>query len=321
MLRTAGAHVVGTTALHEFAFGVTGVNDYTGTPINPAAPRGIPGGSSSGSAVAVADGSARLALGTDTGGSIRIPASLCGVVGFKPGFGRYTIDGVFPLSPSLDHVGLMAATVDDIDTAHRVLGRRDAGGAAVAKIGVVTRDLAASMPEVRIAVEDLIRRLGEVGFELVDVVLPEAERVFAVSTAIMFSEAAAVHREMLEVAAREYGRDVRMRLIQGLAIPAGDVESARSGQAELREQVHDLMADVDCVIGPTVPAAAPSLTQAHDPSVSAALVSFTRIANVAGLPALSVPIPVRGSPIGVQLMGISDDVVLKAGAAVEALLR
>ena len=283
MLRTAGAHVVGTTALHEFAFGVTWRQRLHRDPDQPGGASRNPGGSSSGSAVAVAEGSARLALGTDTGGSIRIPAALCGVVGFKPGFGRYTIDGVLPLSPSLDHVGLMAATVDDIDTAHRVLGRRDARGSSGGEDRRGDRDLAASMPEVRIAVEDLIRRLREVGFELVDVVLPEAERVFAVSTAIMFSEAAAVHRETLEVAAREYGRDVRMRLIQGLAIPAGDVESARSGQAELREQVHDLMADVECVIGPTVPAAAPSLTQAHDPSVSAALVSFTRIANVAGV--------------------------------------
>ena len=125
-LRSEGAVLIGTTALHEFAFGVTGINHHTGTPINPRAPSGIPGGSSSGSAVAVAQGAARVAIGTDTGGSVRIPAALCGVIGFKPRYGSYSLHGVYPLAVSLDHVGVIARTVGDVETVHAALGHRRA---------------------------------------------------------------------------------------------------------------------------------------------------------------------------------------------------
>jgi Asp-tRNA(Asn)/Glu-tRNA(Gln) amidotransferase A subunit family amidase len=117
-LRSSGAVVVGLAALHELAFGSTGVNEYEGTPRNPFGSGLIPGGSSSGSAVAVATGAASLAIGTDTGGSVRVPAALCGVVGFKPAFGEYSLGGVLPLAPSLDHAGLLGSSVEIVRRAH-----------------------------------------------------------------------------------------------------------------------------------------------------------------------------------------------------------
>lgn len=319
-LRSAGARLVGTTALHEFAFGVTGVNHYTGTPINPAAPGRMPGGSSSGSAVAVAEGSARLAVGTDTGGSVRIPAALCGVVGFKPAFESYATDGVFPLSPSLDHVGLLAATVADIDAAHRAVVTTGPRSTQIAKIGIAVGDVEGSAPEVRDAVDRALARMRTAELELIEVALPDPEHVFAVSTAILFFEAAAVHRDALAVAPGAYGPDVRLRLIQGLAIPEDQYETAKKGQAELRRRVLRALDGVDCIVGPTVPVVAPPLSRAADPQVSADLVAFTRLANVSGLPAISLPIAGNEMSAGLQILGPADDVVLHAATAIEELL-
>ncbi len=319
-LRRAGAAIVGTTALHEFAFGVTGINHSTGTPVNRAAPDRAPGGSSSGSAVAVAEGSARIALGTDTGGSVRIPAALCGVVGFKPSRERYSTEGVFPLSPSLDHVGLMGSSVADVVAADRVLSGSSEQGRRPARLGVLTAELAASTTHVRRSVSDVIGLLRAAGIELAEVTLPRAERVFAISTALMFCEAAVVHDETLRSMPQAYGDDVRLRLVQGAAIPAAWHAEARSQQDRVRSQVAEAMGRVDGVIGPTVPIAAPHLQRAADPAVSAALVAFTRIANLAGVPALSLPIATHGLPVGVQIMGRTDEAVLAVAAEIEATM-
>ncbi|MFI7640713.1 amidase [Nonomuraea sp. NPDC049400] len=315
----AGAEVVGSTALHEFAFGTSGINRHTGTPDNPNAPGHITGGSSSGSAAAVADGSARISLGTDTGGSIRIPAALCGVAGFKPSFGLYPTAGVFPLSPSLDHVGLHARNVPDLCLAHRALGHAVGDAVGRVRLGVLTSEVEAADDPVREATERALARLEDAGHDLVPVEGPAPETVFATSTAIMFTEAAAVHEPTL--GSTRYGPDVYGRLATGAMISGTTYHNALAARRRLIEQVRASLADVDALIGPTVPLLAPTLEAAsQDSTLPARLVANTRLANVTGLPALSLPLPSAGPPIGLQLTGLADGDLLALAAAVESIV-
>jgi len=215
-LRRAGARLVGKTALHEFAFGATGVNDHEGTPRNPHDPTRIPGGSSSGSGVAVAEGSAAAALGSDSGGSVRIPAALCGVVGVKPSYGLLPVAGVFPLAPSLDHVGVLAA---DVASAHAALAAMAPLGEAPSprRIGVDRRALSESTREVRDAIEHALRALE---LPLVDVTLPEPDEVVAATSAILYAEALRVHRESFAAAPDRYGPGMHERLRRAEQISA-----------------------------------------------------------------------------------------------------
>ena len=321
LLRQAGAIFVGTTSLHEIAFGVTGINDYAGTPLNPHDPTRIPGGSSSGSAVAVAEGSADVAIGTDTGGSVRIPAALCGVVGFKPSFGAYPSEGVFPLSPTLDHVGILARSVADVQRVHALLAAPVNGHVQPRRLGLLRVELEQSQPAVQQLVQEAIDRLAGAGCLVEDVEWPDGETIFAVSTAIMFAEAAAIHRQEMRRDAMRYGADVRARLLQGLALPATDYVAARRGRQQLRHQVQARLAGVDAVIGPTVGIVAPALAQARDPAVAGRLVAFTRLANVVGLPALSLPLPGPGLPVGLQVIARDDRQALAIGLFIEHVLR
>ena len=197
-LRGAGAHLVGATRLHEFAFGTTGLN-ATGTPVNPAAPGRVPGGSSSGAAAVIAGGEADLSLGTDTGGSVRIPAALCGVVGFKPSLGAIPTEATFPLAPTLDHVGILVARADQLVLPGRVLGLTGAAvaGPAPRRLGVARGVLELVTEPVATAFAAALDELGRRGFELVEVDWPGGAPVFAATTAIMFAEAARVHRHLL----------------------------------------------------------------------------------------------------------------------------
>jgi Asp-tRNA(Asn)/Glu-tRNA(Gln) amidotransferase A subunit family amidase len=316
-LRRAGARLVGKTALHEFAFGATGVNDYEGTPRNPHDPARIAGGSSSGSAVAVAEGSAAAALGTDTGGSVRIPAALCGVVGVKPSYGRVSVDGVFPLAPSLDHVGVLAA---DIASAHAVLVALVPLGEAAAprRVGVDRRALEESEPEVRAAVESALRALA---LELVDVALPDAAAIVSVTTAILYPEALRVHRESFEKAPERYGPGMRERLAHAKTISAEQERAAREEAQRYRARIAGLFDSVDVIAGPTVGFTAPTIEAARAPGMGDRLVRYTRLWNAVGLPAVSLPVPAAGLPVGLQLVAPDDARALAAAAAVEAALR
>lgn len=320
MLEQHGAVAVGTVTLHEFAFGTTGVNDYAGTALNPAAPDRLPGGSSSGSAAAVADGSARVAIGTDTGGSVRIPASFCGVVGFKPSFGTYPSAGVFPLSGTLDHVGFLAADVADIIAVHMALCHVEVPDVTLRRIGVARADLDRADPDVAEAIETALRRLAEAGCELVDVPLPDPELAFATSTAIMFSEAAAVHASSVAAHPDRYGADLTARFDLGAALTPLEVAAAHEHRRLLIDQVGAALAGVDCIVGPTTPMVAPLLSEASDPALPPRTVANTRLANVVGLPAMSIPLPVEGPPVGLQLMGVHNEPLLAAAAAVKALV-
>ena len=318
-LRSEGAVLIGTTALHEFAFGVTGINHHTGTPINPRVPSGIPGGSSSGSAVAVAQGAARVAIGTDTGGSVRIPAALCGIVGFKPRYGTYSVHGVFPLAASLDHVGLLARTVADVRTVHAALGHRLADPAPPSCVGLVRAEVEASEPEVGRECERALRRIAS-RCRVIDVNLPAAGDVFAASTAIMFSEAAAVHGENVVQRRDEYGSDVLRRLLTGRQIPAVAYVAAQSRRQAISRAMNEVLSTVDFLVGPTVPILPPPVVTSATKEVAARLVAFTRLANVAGCPALTLPLTGDGPPVGLQISAATNDATLGAAQFVERLL-
>ena len=319
-LLARGAVALGTVTLHEFAFGVTGVNPFAGTPINPKAPECITGGSSSGSAAAVADGSARIAIGTDTGGSIRGPASFCGVVGFKPSFGLYPSAGVFPLSGTLDHVGLFAASMADVVTTHAALGHPTRPTVLPARVGVARRDIEAADPDVQTLVEDALDALKSAGCVVVDVTWPDAELTFVTSTAIMFSEAAAFHARSLETHGDRYGDDIKARLELGASLTALEVATAHEYRRQLIAKVSATLNDVDVIVGPTTPMVAPPLIEAADPALPPRIVANTRLGNVVGLPAVSVPLPSNGAPVGLQILGLADDRLLAHATCIEQLL-
>lgn len=332
-LRRAGAVLVGTTKLHEFAFGVSGINAHDGTAANPAAPGRVPGGSSSGSAAAVAAGLADVALGTDTGGSCRIPAACCAVVGVKPSYGAVDVDGVFPLAPSLDHVGWLAT---DVATARRVaevlgvvpvLGEGrvptalDDPGDRPRRLGVHRQAVDAADADVREAFAEVSASLVATGWELLDVSWPGGEETFAASTAIMFTEAAFVHRASLPQDPEAYGADVRARLVQGRLFDLNTYLRARERRDRLRARCLQTLGRVTAVIGPTLAIVAPPLEAATDPAVAAKLVANTRLANLTGLPALSVPVPGRDLPVGIQVEAAADETAFIVAAALEAALH
>ncbi len=228
-LRSAGALVLGSVALHELAFGATGINAL-GTPDNPRLPGHIPGGSSSGSGVAVADGSARLTLGTDTGGSTRVPAALCAVVGFKPAYGTYSVEGLLPLAPSMDHVGLLAGNVDDVARAHAVLAAPDAANGGGRTLGLIRRQVEDADPEVGVALEQALRSLEASGYRFKDIELADVSQVFDFTTVVLFREAAMTYAWSRDRWASHLGADVRDRLEKGAAIPEAEY-SLRSTSA------------------------------------------------------------------------------------------
>ena len=315
-----GAVPLGTVTLHEFAFGVTGVNPHAGTAPNPAAPGRCPGGSSSGSASAVADGSATFAIGTDTGGSVRIPSAFCGIAGFKPAHGTYPADGVFPLSPTLDHVGIHASTVAEIASIHAALGHRRAAATGPGRIGLARADLDAADPEVRDAIISSLDQLSGAGAEIVEVEWPDAESSFVASTTIMYSEAAAVHQSSLETMRDRYGDDVRSRLELGAELTGTEVAAAHRLRLQLIAEVLATLHRVDVIASPTVPIVAPLLSDADDPALPPRIVANTRLGNVVGLPAVTLPAPTDGPPVGLQLLGADNGSTLAVALAVEEVL-
>ncbi len=318
-LRGAGALVLGSVALHELAFGATGINAL-GTPDNPRLPGHIPGGSSSGSGVAVADGSARLTLGTDTGGSIRVPAALCAVVGFKPAYGTYPVDGLLPLAPSMDHVGLLAGNVDDVARAHAVLAAPDAANGGGRTLGLIRRQVEDADPEVGVALDQALRSLEASGYRLKDVELADVSKVFDFTTVVLFREAAMTYASSRDRWATHLGADVRDRLEKGAAIPEAEYQLALDERDVHLRRVRELLDDVDLLVGPTAPTLPPTVADAAaDPTLAPRMIANTRLANYIGTPALSLPVA-PGVPVGLQLMGTSNSSVLAQAAEIERAL-
>jgi Asp-tRNA(Asn)/Glu-tRNA(Gln) amidotransferase A subunit family amidase len=305
--------------MHELACGVTGVNGFAGTPENPLAPDCVPGGSSSGSAIAVAEGSAHLALGTDTGGSCRIPAAFCGVVGFKPTFGSYPVERVLPLAPSLDCVGLLAREARFVAAAHGVLAGAESVAVLPQRIGYSAAQAELADPLVGARLEELLRELSALGSLVREVPWPHGEDVFESGTAIFLAEAAASFGHLLPDAASLLGEDLRARLEAGLEITAVQYIDALGQRSVLRRRALAALCEVECVLGPTVGILPPELTDdVHQRTPE--IVANTRLANITGLPAISLPSPQR-PPSGFQLTAVDDAQTIAFGLAIEAVVR
>lgn len=324
-LKAAGAVILGKLNMHEFAYGATGVNPHYGATANPWDPTRISGGSSSGSAAAVAAGMTLGALGTDTGGSVRIPSALCGITGLKPTYGRVSRRGVIPLSWALDHVGPMAHTAADAAIVLSAIASHDPGDETssdepvpdYAKLleGRGLKGLRVGVPrdhffdnvdaEVAAAVRGAISVLEELRAQVSEVSLPHIDEAPAAVNAIMLTEALAYHRRWLAERPQDYADDIRQRLEIGLLYPAVSyIEAQRLRSliaAEWREEVFDR---VDLLAIPTTPVPAPSVEES-DLQATLTLVRFTNPFNLLGVPAVSIPCGFTsgGLPVGLQLAG------------------
>ena len=344
-LHQAGAVTLGKTGLHELAYGITSANPHFGTIRNPHDRERIPGGSSGGSGVAVATGMALMATGTDTGGSIRIPASFCGVVGLKPTYGRVSRYGVRPLGMSLDHIGPLTQTVRDAAIAlHAMAGYDDRDPSSSRRpafeyvppspcsidglrIGLPQNYFfEAVAPEVRASVEHMARLSESLGARVVPVKVPDVEALNVVARTILLVEASAVYEPHL--ASREkFGDDVLALLDQGRLVPATDYVNAQRLRRLFVQEWRLVFSAVDCLLTPATPTAAPLIGQRqmeldgrmHD--VRLATTRFMRGINALGVPALSIPCgkTVEGLPIGLQIIGgaFDEHAVLRIGAALE----
>jgi aspartyl-tRNA(Asn)/glutamyl-tRNA(Gln) amidotransferase subunit A len=300
-MRRQGCLVVGKANLHEWAFGITSGNPHYGAVRNPHDRDRIPGGSSGGSAVAVVTGMCDWAVGSDTGGSIRIPASLCGCVGFKPTRGTVSTEGVFPLARSLDTMGPLAP---DVDTAARALeamtGRHDIAprvevDVSLFKIGVPKgwiRDLDEPTDAAWRAVS---KGLPEIDF-------PEQSRLSAAGLTILLYEAAQVHRKWLATSPEKYGDDVRELLTMGTRVSESDYRAAVADADGLRPELEAALEGWDAVLLPATACVAPKIgagLETREP-----LTRYTRPFNTTGHPVVCLPAPVKaGLPVGIQVVG------------------
>jgi len=344
----AGAVLVGKTNMHELAYGITSANPHFGVVRNPHDPARIPGGSSGGSAVAVASGMALAALGSDTGGSIRIPAAFCGVVGLKPTYGRVSRFGMLPLSFSMDHAGPITSSV------------RDAGLVLNAIAGFDSRDPASSSfpvedylpagegsldgvriglpenfyfervtPEARQAVERGAELAGQHGAHVQPVRVPDVDAVNTIGRVLLLAEAAAALTPYLPERA-SFGDDVRALLDQGRLIPATGYVNAQRLRRIQQEEFRLLWRRVDVLLTPTVPLGAPKIgetaveIEGRVEDVRLAATRLVRGMDVLGLPALTLPcgLDSNGMPLGLQIIApeFREAALLRVAAAVERVL-
>lgn len=332
-LRAAGAVVVAKLHTHEFAYGPTGDVAATGPARNPHDPSRITGGSSSGSAAAVAAGHLPLALGTDTGCSVRTPAALCGVVGLKPAFGRLPTDGVFPLSESCDHVGLLTADVHGAAVAYDVLSRPGGTGGGIQAPGIGGAQIGVpedpywvpADPAIADAHADAVERLSRAGATIVPVGTPMVEELAATYPVIVGSEAWATHEAWLAERPDDYQPATRRRLEQAAGLTARDYVAAQRARRRLVAALRAALDGVDALVLPTTRLRATPIGEPTVPAgdatvrVAAALLGLTLPFNLAGWPAVSVPAPVHGLPAGVQVVGVGleERGVLRVAAALD----
>jgi aspartyl-tRNA(Asn)/glutamyl-tRNA(Gln) amidotransferase subunit A len=333
-LREAGAVSIGKTGLHELAYGITSDNPHFGAIHNPWDLARIPGGSSGGSAVAVAAGMLPLATGTDTGGSIRVPASFCGVVGLKPTFGRVDARGVLPLSFSQDHVGPLTSTVRDAAIAFQAMvddptGYIPPAGPDLSGLRVgwpKSFFMERVEPEVEGAVRAAFETAAGMDARIVEIEVPDMEALRAAAATCLLVEAASSLRAYLD-RRTEFGSDVLALLDQGKAISGVEYLEAQRTRRRISRQFARLFEQVDCIFTPTTPIIAPKIGQAKvkicgvTEEVRAAATRFTRGMNATGSPAISIPwgFSRGGLPIGLQIIAAAkqEDLLLHAAAAME----
>jgi aspartyl-tRNA(Asn)/glutamyl-tRNA(Gln) amidotransferase subunit A len=336
-LRASGAVFVGKTNLHEFAFGTTSEESAFGPVRNPLDPTRSAGGSSGGSAVSVAAGMALASIGTDTGGSIRIPAAACGIVGLKPTVNEVSTDAVVPLSPALDHVGPLARSVADAWIVYRgLMGNipqrlptpTPLGALRVAVLRPYFCDLLAE--EVRAQFEQALDALGAAGVSMRTARIPHAAAIAPVYMHLGLADAAAYHATVLETMPERYTPPVRLRLELGRYVLAEDYVRALAGREQLRHEVDAAIADYDALVLPTLPIAAPRLGAtsvqigADSQPVRNVMLRLTQLFNLTGHPAISMPCgrTPEGLPCGLQLVGARahTDALVRTALACERLL-
>ncbi len=345
VLRDAGAIFVGKTNLHEFAFGTTNEDSAYGPARHPLDPSRSPGGSSGGSAASVADGMCFASMGTDTGGSIRIPAAICGLVGLKPAVGELTIEGVVPLSTTLDHIGPICRTVEDaviLYDALRGVSRTESTSGTARPAGTppdprairlgIPRNYFLSLidPQVASTFEAACARLRRAGVTLEDVAIPHAGDVAAVYLHIVLTEAAAYHAKTLERRSDDYTPNVRIRLEMGRYILGEDYARARRGRELIRREVDAALRTLDALLLPAMAIPAPKIgvptvrIGTVEEPVRNVMLRCTQAFNVSGHPAIAIPCgtTIDGLPVGAQLVGAANDTpgLLRVAAAVERYL-
>ncbi len=346
-LQEAGAILLGKTNLHEFAYGVTTNNPHYGPTRNPWDFARIPGGSSGGSAAALAAGLCYGSIGTDTGGSIRIPASLCGIVGVKPGTGRVSAEGVVPLSSHLDFVGPLARTVVDaallLDPIF-VRSRAEPNLSSVRKTPGRANRFRLGLPkeffldlvsdDVYRAFHEAVQSLQKLGTKVKEVSIPLLSKTEEAGNHIAWPEATHYHQQAGWFPARsaDYGEDVRARLEMGTGISATAYLKALEAREKFIQQFHLTMTDahVDALVVPTTPIAAPLIGEESTPvgkenhPTRALLLRLNRPANLAGIPAVSIPcgFTSSGLPVGLQLIGTVTDepLLLRIAQMAEAIM-
>jgi len=335
-LGTAGAILVGKTGLHELAFGITSTNPHYGAIHNPWDLERIPGGSSGGSAAALAADLLPMATGTDTGGSIRIPASFCGIVGLKPTYDRVSREGVLPLSFTLDHVGPMARTVRDVALAFHAMGENPGAFVSLPAASGDLRGLRIGLPEnfyfdgldleVAGSVRKAVQTAAALGARVVEVRVPDIEALNVVARVIQLGEAAAVYRAYLD-RRDDFGADVLALLTQGRFLSATDYVDAQRLRRIFATEFRKLWNEVDCIFTPGTPIVAPKIGELATKvcgtleDVRQAATRLTRGFNLLGNPALALPcgFTQNGLPIGLQIAAAAnrEDVLFRVGAAME----
>ena len=340
-LREQGVVLLGKLNMHEWAFGVTSVVSHFGPVHNPWALDRITGGSSGGSGAALAASFCLGSLGSDTGGSIRIPASMCGIVGLKPTYGRVSKHGVIPLSGSLDHAGPMTRTVEDAALVLQAIAGPDpddpttedvpvpdylaalSAGVPGLRVGVLDKDMLSGLDEdVEASFRAALKTLAGLGASLVEVRIPSLQRAEAIWLAIARPEAAAFHRRNLEERPQDFSEPVRVRLQLGLQTRAVDYLRGLEGQRQLRAEVEEQYAKIDVLVTPTTASTASRIED--ELSASGREVHIHRLTcpfNLTGQPAISLPCGFdrQGLPVGLQIVGrrFDEGTVLRVAHAYE----